>query len=125
MLKEINISFINFYLFFFLFLFSFKNFKCQSKDFYNSYCVMNDQDMYSLLNEYCFNDILYFKNKNYHLAKNKHGDLVVQLTENTENIELTNSKIFYGLKSDGRYFFSNKLKNIGIIIKVIYDEGSQ
>ena len=69
---------------------------------------MNDQDMYSLLNEYCFNDILYFKNKNYQFAKNKNGDLIVQLTELTKNIELTNSKIFYGLKSDGRYFFSNE-----------------
>ena len=59
--------FIFFYLFIFLFIFSFKNCICQDDDSFISYCFHNDYGVYSLLNEYCFNKILIFKNKDFSL----------------------------------------------------------
>ena len=99
----------NFYLFILLFLFSRNNFNCQYKDVRISNCLFNDQDKYSLLNEFCFNNVLMFKDKDYHFAKNTNGDLIVQLHDYSENDELSNSRMFYGLKNDGRYIISNDL----------------
>ena len=86
----------NFYLFILLFLFSRNNFNCQYKDVRISNCLFNDQDKYSLLNEFCFNNVLMFKDKDYHFAKNTNGDLIVQLSDYSENDELSNSRMFYG-----------------------------
>ena len=58
----------------------------------------------------CFNEILFFNTKNYragHFAINKKGDMVVEYSDE-------HSRLFYGLKNNGRYFFEteNNLKEI-------------
>ena len=102
--------FIFFYLFIFLFIFSFKNCNCQDDDSYMSYCFHNDYGV----NEYCFNKILIFKNKDYHLnnfAKNKNGDILAEFTKYANNDELSSSRMFYGLKNNGQNLFYNKSSN--------------
>ena len=82
--------------------------------FYISYCFHNDYGVYSLLNEYYFNKILIFKNKDYHLnnfAKNKNGDILAEFTKYANNDELSSSRMFYGLKNNGQNLFYNKSSN--------------
>ena len=103
-------SMINSYLFISLFLFSYRNIKCEEREYSISECSI---DYYNYLtdNEQCFNKILLFNHKKYqvnHFAKNKNGDFVVEYTENTEYDELSSFRLFYGLTKDGRYFFFNE-----------------
>ena len=110
MLYTKNLSYTNFYLFFLLFLFSCRNANCQTEDYFSSTCNYVTFDN-SLNDGECFNNVLIFKNKNYqlnHLAKNKNGDLVTEFAECTDYDILSSSRLFYGLKKDGRYFFSNE-----------------
>ena len=58
----------------------------------------------------CFNEILFFNTKNYragHFAINNKGDMVVEYSDE-------HSRLFYGLKNNGRNFFGteNNLKEI-------------
>ena len=58
----------------------------------------------------CFNEILFFNTKNYragHFAINNKGDMVVEYSDE-------HSRLFYGLKNNGRNFFEteNNLKEI-------------
>ena len=62
----------------------------------------------SLFNTKCFNNILKFDNKRYrngHFATNQKGDLIIEFSENGDN---NHFRLFYGLKSDGRYYFENE-----------------
>ena len=58
----------------------------------------------------CFNEVLYFNSKNYragHFAINNKGDMIVEYSDER-------SRLFYGLKKNGRYFFEteNNIKEI-------------
>ena len=107
MSNAIYFSLIDFYFFIFLFFLSYGNIFCQEEYYSFSEC-----DYYNLLtNEYCFNNIIIFKDKNYqvnHFAKNKNGDFIVEFTENTEYDELSSSRLFYGLTKNGQYLFPNE-----------------
>ena len=62
-------------------------------------------------NNKCFNNILLFEQKKYQensFAINKNGDFLVQYNEYITYNKLTSSRLFYGLKKNGSYFFSNK-----------------
>ena len=53
----------------------------------------------------CFNEIILFNNKNYragHFAINSKGDMVVEYSDG-------HSRLFYGLKKDGRFFLRQKI----------------
>ena len=59
-----------------------------------------------ITNTNCFNELKFFNGKNYrsgHFAMNKKGDLIIEFSE-----ENTRRRLFYGLKSDGGYYFSNE-----------------
>ena len=63
----------------------------------------------SLFNTKCFNNILKFDNKRYrngHFATNQKGDLIIEFSENGGGKDYF--RLFYGLKSDGRYYFKNE-----------------
>lgn len=52
----------------------------------------------------CFNQILLFNNKNYragHFAINAKGDMIVEYSHD-------HSRLFFGFKKNGRYFFDNE-----------------
>ena len=62
-------------------------------------------------NTKCFNNIIIFNQKKYqanNFAKNKNGDLILELTELSENDEISSSRLLYGLKNEGEFMFSNK-----------------
>ena len=64
----------------------------------------------SLFNTKCFNNILLFNNRKYrsgHFASNKNGDLIIEFSEDDAN-DNDDYRLFYGLKSDGRYYFKNE-----------------
>ena len=64
----------------------------------------------SLFNTKCFNNLLLFNNRKYrsgHFASNKNGDLIIEFSEDDAN-EDDDYRLFYGLKSDGRYYFKNE-----------------
>ena len=111
MSNNLYFSLIYFYFFIFLFLFSCGNIICQEEDLFNSGCDYYEKYNFLTNNEYCFNNIIIFKGKNYqvnHFAKKKNGDFIVEFTEHTEYDELSSSRLFYGLTNDGQYFFPNE-----------------
>ena len=68
-----------------------------------------------ITNEECFNNILIFNSKTYRagqFAKNKYGDIVIEYSSEA-------SRLFYGLKQNGEYFFSGESHT-----KVIEDIGT-
>ena len=65
-----------------------------------------------LTNELCFNNIIYFEieNKNYrawHFAMNSKGDMIIEYSYNQY-------RLFYGLKNDGKFYFTEITKEIEI-----------
>ena len=59
-----------------------------------------------LSNSVCFNGIIYFNHKNFragHFAENKNRDLIVEYSGDPQ----TESRLFFGLKRDGRGFFND------------------
>ena len=61
-----------------------------------------------LSNKNCFNNILIFNNKKYragHFAINKRGDLLIEFSEEDSDTNSFSSRLFYGLRKDGSYFF--------------------
>ena len=59
-------------------------------------------------NNKCFNNMLLFEQKKYqenNFAINKNGDFLVQYNEYITYNKLTSSRLFYGLKKNGSYFF--------------------
>ena len=68
----------------------------------NRYCKNNNY----LSDKNCFNNILIFNSKKYragHFDTNKNGDLLIEFSEEDGNN--ISSRLFYGLKKDGSYFF--------------------
>ena len=67
--------------------------------------------------EKCLNNVIKFNSKKYitnNFAKNKKGDIILELTElkNEDNNEFSSSRLFYGLTKDGYPFFINKTSYI-------------
>ena len=70
----------------------------------------------------CFNDILIFNGKKYragHFVTFKNKDMIVEFSDDGGTNDGF-SRIFYGLKANGRYYFPNEsptweIENIGII----------
>ena len=57
----------------------------------------------------CFNDVLIFNSKHYragHFVTYKNGDMIVEFSDDGGDSDGF-SRIFYGLKSNGRYYFPN------------------
>ena len=66
--------------------------KCDTCKTYNSFS-----------NNECFNNIIIFNDKEYragHFAKNKNGDMIIEYSKD-------DSRLFYGLKKNGNYFFGD------------------
>ena len=52
-----------------------------------------------------------FNNRKYrssHFASNKNGDLIIEFSEDDDAKDNDDYRLFYGLKSDGRYYFKNE-----------------
>ena len=70
----------------------------------------------------CFNDIIKFDNKKYragHFVTYKNGDMIAEFSDDGDSTDGF-SRIFYGLKKDGRYYFPDnsptyEIQNIGNI----------
>ena len=57
----------------------------------------------------CFNNLIIFNSSKYragHFVTTKNGDLIIEFS--VDDSTHKNARLFYGLKSDGRYFFSNE-----------------
>ena len=75
-----------------------------------------------ITNTSCFNDVIKFDNKNYrsgHFVTYKNGDMIAEFSDDNGNSEGF-SRLFYGLKKNGRYYFPNnsptyEIANIGSI----------
>ena len=91
-----------------------------------SFCSTNCPNQVSIGTKTCFNDVLKFDSKQYragHFVTYKNGDMIVEFSddvENDPNKEYGYSRIFYGLKENGRYFFQNdspiwEIENIGSV----------
>ena len=86
-----------------------------------SYCSQCSKDN-AITNKACFNDVLTFNNKKYragHFVTYKNGDMIVEFSDDGGSTDGF-SRIFYGLKKDGRYYFPNnsptyEITNIGNI----------
>ena len=60
-----------------------------------------------LSNTDCFNNIIIFNSKPYragNFAQNKNGDMIIEYSDENPS----KSRLFYGLKKNGKYFFSNE-----------------
>ena len=69
-------------------------------------------NIYSLTTTSCFNDVIIFSDGNWragHVATNKNK---VTIAEFSLNDEESKSRIFYGLKENGRHYFTNGFKKI-------------
>lgn len=65
---------------------------------YNQSCKTGN----TISNNECFNNIIKFSDKRYRagaFAKNKNGDIVIEYSSDA-------SRLFYGLRKDGKYFFN-------------------
>ena len=105
----INIRILNFHYFIVIFLFL-----SQLKLTYGESCKAGN----SINNNECFNNIVIFNDKNYRagsFAKNKNGDIIIEYSA-------YNSRLFYGLKNDGKYFFNDE-SPIKVIENINNDDG--
>ena len=71
-----------------------------------SYCSQCSKDN-AITNKACFNDVLTFNNKKYragHFVTYKNGDMIVEFSDDGGSTDGF-SRIFYGLKKNGRYYF--------------------
>ena len=69
------------------------------------YCQDTCSKNAPIMDDICFNNLLMFKNKEYqegNFAIDKNGNLIVEFYENDENEEVSSSRLFYGLKKDGK-----------------------
>ena len=111
MTKPLNILIIKyqnifkqyFYIFTIIFFIQIKYYSCDN-------CKTNN----IITNTGCFNNILIFNSKTYragHFAKNKKGDIIIEYS-------IDSSRLFFGLKQNGEYYFSGEthtkeIENIG------------
>ena len=68
------------------------------------YC-QNCKDIHDLSNKTCFNNIITFDHDNWrsgHASINNNGDMIIEFS--LEQLE-SDSRLFYGLKKNGRYYF--------------------
>ena len=89
-----------------------------------SFCSTCSKDN-SIFYKTCFNDILIFNNKKYragHFVTYKNGDMIAEFSDDGPlgDNAAGYARIFYGLKSNGRYYFPNEtptweIENIGNI----------
>ena len=62
--------------------------------------------LFQIFQYYC-SDIIVFNSKNYragHFAFNSQGDMIIEYSKNKD-------RLFYGLKSDGKYYFKDDSQN--------------
>ena len=77
----------------------------------------------SIKDKTCFNDVLLFNSKKYragHFVTYKNKDMIVEFSDDGAHPTDGFSRIFYGLKANGRYYFSDEsptweIENIGNI----------
>ena len=98
--KNPNNIILKLFYIYFLYSIQYKNINCNT-------CKTNN----TISNTECFNNILIFDDKEYkygQFAKNKNGDIIIEYsTEST--------RLFYGLKSNGEFLFSNENNHVKII----------
>ena len=75
-------------------------------------CKNCENDMTINIDTNCYNEVLLFNAKNYragHFAINNKGDMIVEYSDD-------HSRLFYGFKNNGRYFFDseNHIKEVSI-----------
>ena len=90
-----NFEIINLFIYVFIFLLSFKLISCDG--------CKGISDLSDSTN--CYNDVITFSHLNWragHAATNKNGELIVEFSPDVVN---TSSRLFYGLKKNGRYYF--------------------
>ena len=102
-MKTINIfSTLFHYKFFF---FNLAIFIIQINISFNKKCAKNTL----ITNTTCFNDVLKFENKYYragHFVTYKNGDMIAEFSDDNGSSDGF-SRLFYGLKKNGRYYFPN------------------
>ena len=89
----------------FLFIFQF------SLSIHFAFCG-NCKNIYDLTNSACFNAPIIFNDSNWragHAATNKNNVTIVEFSLDNED---SKSRIFYGLKQNGRYYFKDGFKKI-------------
>ena len=93
---KLNLNFI-------IFIICFSFLYCENEE--QSVCFPDDD---SLNNEDCFNNLLIFNSRRYqasNFAMDKNGGFVIGFSEDNDD---TYSKLLYGLKNDGRNYFSEE-----------------
>ena len=78
------------------------------KDNFGLLSCRSEPDIY---NKECFNNIIMFNHKKFQVnnfAANKNGDVLIQYNEYNNYDEENSSRLFYGLRKNGSYFFSNE-----------------
>ena len=81
---------------------------------YNESCKTDN----SISNSECFNNLIKFSDKRYRagsFAKNKNGDIIIEYAAYS-------SRLFYGLRNDGKYYFNNE-SSIKVIENINSDDG--
>ena len=66
------------------------------------------KDNKNIANKDCFTDVIIFNNMKYraaHSSVNQNGVFIMELSNDAE----TGNRVFYGLKSNGRYYFPNEI----------------
>ena len=72
----------------------------------------NCKRVFDLTNRNCYNDVIIFNDSNWragHAATNKKNVTIVEFSLNNGE---SKSRIFYGLRDDGRYYFTNSYKKV-------------
>ena len=101
------------YLLIFSFIFISNQILCNNSDNSMKICESSFNNNQPYLNEKdCLNNVIKFDSKKYianNFAKNKEGDLILELTESKDDNtkEIYTSRLFYGLTKEGLPFFTN------------------
>ena len=72
----------------------------------------NCKNIHNLLDTTCYNDLIIFNDSNWragHACTNKDNVTIVEFSLNDEE---SDKRLFYGLKENGRYYFTEGLKKI-------------
>ena len=74
------------------------------------------KDNKAINNKDCFNDVLIFDSMNWragHSAVNQNGDFILEFSRDQES----GARLFYGLKSNGRYYFLNESSTKEVLLQ--------
>ena len=76
----------------------------------------NCKNIHNLLDTTCYNDLIIFNDSNWragHACTNKDNVTIVEFSLNDEE---SDKRLFYGLKENGRYYFTEGLKKIDSMV---------